>query len=408
MLLNPDTELLDDGLDRLAAAALELGGLVGPAGAEPRRLDPAVGERARGRRLAVGAGPGAGRALQPAAMRARTEPYRLERRVEVTWLTGACVAGPTDVLAALGPFDPALHMFGEDVDLGLRAAAAGDRARGSTRARAGSSTTARARRPSPTARARAGAPTGTLNWRAALRRAYGPRREWLGWLALRVNLRLRLLAKTLLGPRHRARPRGGRRRAVGPAGARAAAHDRRRRGRLDSRHVDLRVPALRPPAVRRRLGRHRHLPPGARRCASCAPAAERTVAFLADVEWLGTRLLLPVVAASCIVFGFLLANDVGYDFGADVARRSRFAPAVFSLIAGAGFLGPESGRIADLAAERGSGRTRGSAPASRRLLLVSRIELVDPDRADPRHGRQARPVRRVRELRERCRTAVRR
>ena len=30
VLLNPDTELLDDGLDRLAAAALERGALVGP------------------------------------------------------------------------------------------------------------------------------------------------------------------------------------------------------------------------------------------------------------------------------------------------------------------------------------------------------------------------------------------
>jgi hypothetical protein len=42
-------------------------------------------------------------------------------------------------------------------------------------------------------------PTGTLNWRAAVRRAYGPRREWLGWRALRLNLRLRLLVKQLLG-----------------------------------------------------------------------------------------------------------------------------------------------------------------------------------------------------------------
>ena len=32
-----------------------------------------------------------------------------------------------------------------------------------------------------------------------MRRAYGPRREWLGWLALRTNLRLRLVAKRLLG-----------------------------------------------------------------------------------------------------------------------------------------------------------------------------------------------------------------
>ncbi len=137
-------------------------------------------------------------AIQPDAARARTEPYRLDRPVEVTWLTGACIAGPTELLAKLGPFDPALHMFGEDIDLGLRAAAAGARcwfdpvAARIVHHGQGSSTLVYGSR-------EGWRPTGTLNWRAALRRAYGSRRETLGWLALRVNLRLRLIAKTLLG-----------------------------------------------------------------------------------------------------------------------------------------------------------------------------------------------------------------
>jgi GT2 family glycosyltransferase len=89
-------------------------------------------------------------------------------------------------------------MFGEDVDLGLRAAGAGVRSwfdpvacrvvhhgQGSTTLAYGSREAWRA--------------TGTLHWRAALRRAYGPRREGLAWMALRTNLRLRLLAKRLLG-----------------------------------------------------------------------------------------------------------------------------------------------------------------------------------------------------------------
>jgi len=197
VLLNPDTELLDDGLDRLAAEALRLRGLIGPrvlnpdGSIQPSASGPEVGPwpwvRAR-----VPA------ALQPASIKARTEPYRLERPVEVTWLTGACIAGPTDVLARLGPFDPALHMFGEDIDLGLRAAAGGvsswldPRACRIVHHGQGSSTLAYGSREGWRS-------TGTLNWRAALRRAYGPRREWLGWLALRVNLRLRLVAKTLLG-----------------------------------------------------------------------------------------------------------------------------------------------------------------------------------------------------------------
>ena len=89
VLLNPDTELLDGGLDRLVAAALELGGLVGPrvlnpdGSIQPSASGPEVGVWPWVRAL-VPAG------VQPAPLRARTEPYRLERRVGVTWLTGAC------------------------------------------------------------------------------------------------------------------------------------------------------------------------------------------------------------------------------------------------------------------------------------------------------------------------------
>ena len=197
VLLNPDTELVDDGLDRLALTAAELGGLVGPrllntdGSVQPSASGPPVGAWPWVRALLPAT-------LQPDALRAHTEPYRLERRLRVSWLTGACVAAPTAVLRGLGPFDSALHMFSEDVDLGLRAAAAGVPSwfdPGSCRIvhhGQGSSTLAYG---SPDGYR----PTAALNWRAAVRRAYGPRREWLAWRALRLNLRLRLAAKTLLG-----------------------------------------------------------------------------------------------------------------------------------------------------------------------------------------------------------------
>ncbi len=196
VMLNPDTELLDAGLDRLAAAAAELDGLLGPRvlnadrSVQPSASGPEVGAWPWVRALVPAA-------LQPRFARARTEPYRLDQRLRVSWLTGACIAGPTDVLRQLGPFDPALHMFGEDIDLGLRAAAAGVESWFDPGACAivhhgqGSSTLVYGSREGWRA-------TGTLNWRAAVRRAYGPRRETLGWYALRCNLRLRLLAKTLL------------------------------------------------------------------------------------------------------------------------------------------------------------------------------------------------------------------
>ena len=211
VLLNPDTELLDGGLDRLAAAAAELGGLVGPRVLNPDRSiqpsasGPEVGAWPWVRALVPGA-------IQPPALRARTEPYRLERRARVTWLTGSCIAAPTGVLRRLGPFDPALHMYGEDIDLGLRAGAAGvgvwfdpgacrivHHGQQSSQLVYGSREGWR--------------PAGTLNWRAAVRRAYGPRREARAWRALRTNLRLRLVAKTLLG-RASERDREGVRAAV--------------------------------------------------------------------------------------------------------------------------------------------------------------------------------------------------
>ncbi len=197
ILLNPDTELLDAGLDRLAVAAAELDALVGP---RVLNVDRTVQPSASGPEVGVWPWVRAvvPAALAPAWVRARTEPYRLERRVGVAWLTGACIAAPTATLRRLGPFDPALHMYGEDVDLGLRAAAAGI---GSwfdpqtcrlVHHGQGSSIIVHGTR-------EGWRPEGTLNWRAALRRAHGPRRERLAWRALRLNLRLRLIAKSVLG-----------------------------------------------------------------------------------------------------------------------------------------------------------------------------------------------------------------
>src|SRR4051794_7432621 len=79
---------------------------------------------------------------------------------------------------------------------------------------------------------------------------------------------------------------------------------------------------------------------------------ERRVAFMADVEWLGTRLLIPS-ALLVVIFGGLLVNEVGYDFG-DTWIILGLAGFAFSFIAGATFLGPESGRVARLAEERGA------------------------------------------------------
>jgi N-acetylglucosaminyl-diphospho-decaprenol L-rhamnosyltransferase len=195
VILNPDTELLDSSLGELASVALQRRALAGPRLLEADgSVQPSASGPAGGPWPWLGAVvPGA---LQPPAIRARTEPWRLERTTPVAWLSGACFAGPREILRELGPFDPAIHLYAEDMDLGIRAAAAGipslfcpevcrlvHRGRGSTSTRW----------PDGPAQAM------ELNRRAVLRRAVGPRRERSAWLAHRLNLRLRLIAKRALG-----------------------------------------------------------------------------------------------------------------------------------------------------------------------------------------------------------------
>ena len=104
-----------------------------------------------------------------------------------------------------------------------------------------------------------------------------------------------------------------------------------------------------------------------------AAGPDRTAAFLSDVEWLGTRLLTPS-ALLVVIFGFGLLSELDYSVG-DTWIWLALAAFAASFIAGAGFLGPESGRIGNLVAERGADDPEVQARI-RRILLVSRIELV--------------------------------
>jgi GT2 family glycosyltransferase len=194
VLLNPDVELLDASLEALGDAALEAGALVGPRliNADRSRQPSASGP-------VVGPWPWIGAilpgALQPGPIRARAEPWRLERRVAVAWLTGACIAAPRQTLVELGPFDPAIELMSEDLDLCLRAAA-----RGIPRLFAPElcrlihhGASARAHRYED-----AGLALAARNRRLAIARAYGPRRERRAWRAHLLGLRLRAVAKRVL------------------------------------------------------------------------------------------------------------------------------------------------------------------------------------------------------------------
>ena len=55
----------------------------------------------------------------------RAEPHRVRKPRSVGWAIAAVLAARTDTLRALGPFDPTIHLFAEDMDLCLRARAEG-------------------------------------------------------------------------------------------------------------------------------------------------------------------------------------------------------------------------------------------------------------------------------------------
>ncbi len=124
VLLNPDVVLLDRGLLRLAAIAREHQALIVP------RLVHSSGRVQRSAHPLPGTIAGLLPALVhpralPQSWRLRAEPWRAEHPRRVGWAIAACVGARTELLRRLGPFDPRVFLFYEDMDLCLRARAAG-------------------------------------------------------------------------------------------------------------------------------------------------------------------------------------------------------------------------------------------------------------------------------------------
>ena len=127
VVLNPDVELLDSSL---AALAEELS----PPDAPERLIAPAVvlpdGSRQDVAQYEPATVPLAVAALVPPALlpprlRPALDPWRANSPRRVGWPVGACVVARTETLRRLGPFDPEIFLYAEDLDLGLRAADAG-------------------------------------------------------------------------------------------------------------------------------------------------------------------------------------------------------------------------------------------------------------------------------------------
>ena len=123
-LLNPDTLAVDASLAELASVASRERALFGPrllhAEGSPQisAFPPLAGWEAGLISIVAGA-------LLPKGLRTRCEPWRYEERLRVGWLSAACLSARRSLLLELGPFDERLALYGEDTDLGLRAARSG-------------------------------------------------------------------------------------------------------------------------------------------------------------------------------------------------------------------------------------------------------------------------------------------
>lgn len=122
-LLNPDVELVDDSLLALAEEAAR-------AGAPDRLLAPLALNSDGTRQDSVHPEPGTPADLLiavlspsavPGPLATAIAPWRARRPRRVGWAAGCALVARTETLRRLGPFDERLFMYGEDLDLSLRA-----------------------------------------------------------------------------------------------------------------------------------------------------------------------------------------------------------------------------------------------------------------------------------------------
>jgi uncharacterized membrane protein len=101
----------------------------------------------------------------------------------------------------------------------------------------------------------------------------------------------------------------------------------------------------------------------------------KVAAFAGDTEFVGTRIFIPS-SLILLVSGLFTVHESGglWGYGQGWVQFG-LAIVVLSILVGAGYLGPESGRIARATERSGVGSAEVQARI-RRIFLVSRIELV--------------------------------
>ena len=98
----------------------------------------------------------------------------------------------------------------------------------------------------------------------------------------------------------------------------------------------------------------------------------RIASFSQDAEWIGMRIFLPS-SLILVIAGFALVGEGNVDW--ELWLVFALAVWILSVIVGATFLGPESGRIAKVIEREGPDSPEATARL-KRIFLISRIELV--------------------------------
>lgn len=106
---------------------------------------------------------------------------------------------------------------------------------------------------------------------------------------------------------------------------------------------------------------------------SRAGTAQQLADFGGQVEWIGLRVFTPLSVVALIV-GLVMALDDRWDFGATWIQLG-LGGWVLSFLLGAGFLGPQSGKLGRLIRERGSDHPE-VRPRLTRLLMVARLDML--------------------------------
>jgi uncharacterized membrane protein len=102
---------------------------------------------------------------------------------------------------------------------------------------------------------------------------------------------------------------------------------------------------------------------------------DRIAYFAREIEWYGTRVLVPS-SLLLVILGFVLLHESSgaYDLGQGWVTFG-FVIWLLSFLTGAGYLGPESGRLSKMVDDRGPEDAEYRRRLNR-IFLVSRIELV--------------------------------